>query len=101
MLQLLHACTHTQMLPTGWKFVNRYANRSNKGIPMFAEERLKERAERQVAVNRCIVYVSMETSCIADEYVIVSLVLFYQKLQSVSMIEPAREQTLPDQVNTC
>ena len=87
------------MLPTGWKFVNRYANRSNKGIPMFAEERLKERAERQVAVNRCIVYVSMETSCIADQYV--SLLLLYQKLQSVSMIEPDREQTLPDQVNTC
>ena len=42
------------MLPTGWKFVNRYANRSNKGIPMFAEERLKERAEKQVR-NRGIV----------------------------------------------
>lgn len=52
------------MLPTGWKFVNRYANRSNKGIPMFAEERLKERAERQVAVNRCIsIY-----GDIADQY---------------------------------
>ena len=29
-----------------WRFVNRYANRSNGGIPMFAEERLKERTEK-------------------------------------------------------
>ena len=29
-----------------WRFVNRYAHRSNGGIPMFSEERLKERAEK-------------------------------------------------------
>ena len=34
------------MLPSGYRFVNRYANRSNGGIPMFAEERSKERAEK-------------------------------------------------------
>ena len=34
------------MMPPGHRFVNRYANRSNGGIPMFAEERLKERAEK-------------------------------------------------------
>ena len=28
------------------KFVNRYANRSNGGIPMFAEERMRERTEK-------------------------------------------------------
>lgn len=55
MTSSLISTSHTQMLPTGWKFVNRYANRSNKGIPMFAEERLKERAEKQVAGNRGIV----------------------------------------------
>ena len=86
------------MLPTGWKFVNRYANRSNKGIPMFAEERLKERAEKQVAGNRGIV--SMGTQLTVNPKFIVSSFLFYQRLQSMSMIEPDREQTLPDQVNT-
>ena len=29
-----------------WKFVNRYANRSNGGIPIFSEERLQERARK-------------------------------------------------------
>ena len=85
------------MLPTGWKFVNRYANRSNKGIPMFAEERLKERAEKQVAGNRGIYSIYGNT---ADHKFIIALFLFYQRLQSMSMIEPDREQTLPDQVNT-
>jgi hypothetical protein len=31
-----------------WKFINKYSNRSNGGIPMFAEERLKERLEKQL-----------------------------------------------------
>ena len=35
--------THPQH---GWRFVNKYANRSNGGIPIFSEERLKERAEK-------------------------------------------------------
>ena len=29
-----------------WHFINRYTHRSNGGIPMFSEERLRERAER-------------------------------------------------------
>ena len=29
-----------------WKFVNRYAHRSNGGIPIFSEERLQERARK-------------------------------------------------------
>lgn len=29
-----------------WRFVNRYAHRSNGGIPIFSEERLKERAKK-------------------------------------------------------
>lgn len=36
-----------------WKFVNHYANRSNGGIPMFAEERLKARAEK-VLILCCV-----------------------------------------------
>ena len=35
--------------PGSWKFINRYANRSNGGIPMFSEERMKERAEKMVS----------------------------------------------------
>ena len=33
--------------PASWmgRFVNRYANRSNGGIPCFSEERSKERAD--------------------------------------------------------
>ena len=74
MTSSLISTSHTQMLPTGWKFVNRYANRSNKGIPMFAEERLKERAEKQVAGNRGIV--SMGTQLTVNPKFIVSLFLF-------------------------
>ena len=29
-----------------WRFVNRYAHRSSGGIPIFSEERLKERAKK-------------------------------------------------------
>ncbi|XP_003384825.1 PREDICTED: cytosolic carboxypeptidase 2-like [Amphimedon queenslandica] len=29
-----------------WRFINKYANRSNGGIPMFSEERQKERQEK-------------------------------------------------------
>lgn len=38
------SCRHQQSQE--WRFVNRYAHRSNGGIPMFSEERLKERAEK-------------------------------------------------------
>ena len=34
------------MLPSSWKFVSKYENRSNGGIPMFSEERLQERREK-------------------------------------------------------
>lgn len=41
-----------------WKFVNRYAHRSNGGIPMFSEERLQERTrkvcERSVNSSRTV-----------------------------------------------
>ena len=37
------ASTHSNH---GWRFVNRYTNRSNGGIPIFSEERSKERAEK-------------------------------------------------------
>ena len=37
----------------GWRFINKYTHRSNGGIPMFAEERLKERSEKVVVV--CII----------------------------------------------
>ena len=30
----------------GWRFVNRYTNRSNGGIPIFSQERSRERAEK-------------------------------------------------------
>lgn len=43
--------SETQRLSQGWRFINRYANRSNGGIPMFSEERLKERAEK-VRLNK-------------------------------------------------
>lgn len=33
-------------LPSGWKFVNKYQNRSNGGIPIYSEERLQERKEK-------------------------------------------------------
>lgn len=36
------------MLP--WRFVSKYQNRSNGGIPMFSEERLQERKEK-VRIN--------------------------------------------------
>ena len=32
----------------GWKFINKYKGRSNGGIPIFSEERLKERAEKVI-----------------------------------------------------
>jgi len=35
-------------------FVNRYANRSNGGIPMFAEERLRERRARKAEVSSTV-----------------------------------------------
>eukprot|EP00731_Ephydatia_muelleri_P011017 Em0005g1603a len=35
-----------EILPATTRFINRYANRSNGGIPMFAEERLRERQEK-------------------------------------------------------
>ena len=45
--------THSQH---GWRFVNKYTNRSNGGIPMFSEERSKERAEKvSKLLNRQII----------------------------------------------
>ena len=38
----------------GWRFNNRYAHRSNGGIPMFAEERLKERAEKVTFLDQLL-----------------------------------------------
>lgn len=32
-------------LPYTWKFVSKYENRSNGGIPIFSEERLQERKQ--------------------------------------------------------
>ena len=29
-----------------WRFINKYTNRSNGGIPMFSEERQRERQEK-------------------------------------------------------
>lgn len=37
-------------LPSTWKFVSKYQERSNGGIPIFSEERIKERKEK---VNTC------------------------------------------------
>ena len=35
-----------ETVPATTRFINRYANRSNGGIPMFSEERLRERQEK-------------------------------------------------------
>ncbi|XP_071804043.1 uncharacterized protein [Asterias amurensis] len=40
--------TQTQMLKRAPAFVNRYIGRSNSGIPMFAQERLEERAIKRM-----------------------------------------------------
>jgi hypothetical protein len=34
--------------PLSWKFVSKYQHRSNGGIPVYSEERLKERNEKVV-----------------------------------------------------
>ena len=78
------------MLPAGWKFVNRYANRSNKGIPMFAEERLKERAERQVHMlglldpSICLpIYLSIYLSVYLSIYLSVCLSIYLSVCLSI------------------
>ena len=38
--------SRTSVLPSGWRFVSKYQNRSNGGIPIFSEERLQERREK-------------------------------------------------------
>ena len=45
--------TGSQQLGLGWTFINHYVHRSNGGIPMFAEERLKERAKKVRSENYC------------------------------------------------
>lgn len=43
-----HSLTHSfkYKLPPSQKFVNKYQDRSNGGIPIFSEERLKERRDK-------------------------------------------------------
>jgi hypothetical protein len=44
-----------------WKFVNRYSNRSNGGIPMFAEERMKERMDKRF-MDKSVVHLPVAPS---------------------------------------
>ena len=58
-----------------WRFNNRYRDRSNGGIPMFSEERNREREER--------------VSC--DQDVILSIIIiesYSQRLQSLALLAP-------------
>ena len=89
--------------------MNRYANRSNKGIPMFAEERLKERAERQVHMQGLLdpsiclpiclsIYLPVCLS-ICLSVCLFDYILCCQRMQSMSMVESVKDQATPEQVN--
>lgn len=69
-------------MPSGYRFVNRYANRSNGGIPMFSEERLRERTEKvwHVASQR------LQDNCTFS----------LQRLRSLSMIQAPTQPRPPD-----
>ena len=68
-------------------FVNRYANRSNGGIPMFAEERLRERKAKKSEAESCSHLQDLPTSEVIetiDYYVSRSPIQFDAKLQQKS-----------------
>ena len=68
-------------------FVNRYANRSNGGIPMFAEERLRERKAKKSEAESCSYLQDLSTSEVietSDYHVSRSPIQFDAKLQQKS-----------------
>ena len=68
-------------------FVNRYANRSNGGIPMFAEERLRERKAKKSEAESCSYLQDLPTSEVIetiDYHVSRSPIQFDAKLQQKS-----------------
>ena len=68
-------------------FVNRYANRSNGGIPMFAEERLRERKAKKSEAESCSYLQDLPTSEVietSDYHVSRSPIQFDAKLQQKS-----------------
>ena len=91
----LHACNPIIKMPP---FVNRYANRSNGGIPMFAEERLRERKAKksETCLENNSYLQDLSTSEVietVDYHITPSPIQFDSKLQKSQSAKAACTQT--------